>query len=84
MTLTKMRERNEALDTRIYARAAAWILGADRFDARMWQSLEQQAGVETAASESDTASDTPTEPQAGRVTTPRRRGWRVSTPKYME
>jgi phage terminase large subunit GpA-like protein len=80
----KMRERNEALDTRIYARAAAWILGADRFDARMWQSLEKQAGVETAAPKPDAASDTPTEPQAGRVTTPRRRGWRVSTPKYME
>ena len=51
----KMRERNEALDTRVYARAAAWILGADRFDARMWQSLEKQAGVETAAPEPDAA-----------------------------
>jgi len=81
----KMRERNEALDTRIYARAAAWILGADRFDARMWQSLEKQAGVESKAdAEQETAPETPTEPQAGRVTTPRRRGWRVSTPKYME
>ena len=80
----KMRERNEALDIRIYARAAAWILGADRFDARMWQSLEKQAGVETATPEPDAAPETPTEPQAGRVTTPRRRGWRVSTPKYME
>jgi phage terminase large subunit GpA-like protein len=27
----KLRERNEALDTRVYARAAAWIAGADRW-----------------------------------------------------
>ena len=80
----KMRERNEALDTRIYARAAAWILGADRFDARMWQSLEKQAGVESNAAEPEPEPHASTEPQAGRVTTPRRRGWRVSTPKYME
>jgi len=81
----KMRERNEALDCRVYARAAAWILGADRFDGRMWRQLEKQAGVETAAvAASKTEPDTPSEPQAGRVTTPRRRGWRVNTPKYME
>lgn len=80
----KMRERNEALDTRVYARAAAWILGADRFDERMWRQLETQAGVETAVVASETEPDKPTEPQAGRITTPRRRGWRVSTPRYME
>ncbi len=81
----KMRERNEALDTRVYARAAAWILGADRFDERMWRQLETQAGVETAQPTAPTeAAETPAEPQAGRITTPRKRGWRVSTPKYME
>ncbi len=80
----KMRERNEALDTRVYARAAAWILGADRFDERMWQQLEKQAGVETAAVPMDAAPEKPTAPQAGQVTTPRRRGWKISTPRYME
>ena len=80
----KMRERNEALDTRVYARAAAWILGADRFDERMWRQLETQAGVETAAVETETEPDNPAGSQAGRITTPRRRGWRVSTPRYME
>ncbi len=80
----KMRERNEALDTRVYARAAAWILGADRFDERMWRQLEKQAGVETAAVASETEPDKPSETQAGRITTPRKRGWRVSTPKYMD
>ena len=80
----KMRERNEALDTRIYARAAAWILGADRFDERMWRQLEKQAGVETAAIALTAEPEKPTAPEAGRVTTPRRRGWKISTPKYME
>jgi len=80
----KMRERNEALDTRIYARAAAWILGADRFDERMWRQLEKQAGVETVPVAPKPETDGPCEPQAGRITAPRRRGWKISTPKYME
>ena len=40
----KMRERNEALDCRVYARAAAWIAGADRWTEAMWRDLEQQVG----------------------------------------
>ena len=80
----KLRERNEALDTRVYARAAAWILGADRFDERMWRQLEKQADVETAAVAADAAPEKPTAPQAGKVTAPRRRGWKISTPRYME
>ena len=36
----KMRERNEALDCRVYARAAAWIAGADRFPERRWRRME--------------------------------------------
>ena len=80
----KLRERNEALDTRVYARVAAWILGADRFDERMWRQLEKQAGVETVATVAQPETDKATEPQAGRITAPRRRGWKISTPKYME
>jgi phage terminase large subunit GpA-like protein len=80
----KMRERNEALDTRVYARAAAWILGADRFDERMWRQLEKQAGIETAVASQTAEPEKSTEPQAGRIATPRRRGWKISTPKYME
>ena len=38
----KLRERNEALDCRVYARAAAWIAGADRWTEAMWRNLEQQ------------------------------------------
>ena len=41
----KLRERNEALDIRVYARAAAWILGADRWPEARWADLEAQLGV---------------------------------------
>jgi phage terminase large subunit GpA-like protein len=37
----KLRERNEALDCRIYARAAAWIMGLDRWPNAQWQELRQ-------------------------------------------
>jgi phage terminase large subunit GpA-like protein len=40
----KMRERNEALDTRIYCRAAAAQYGLDRFTERHWRALEEQIG----------------------------------------
>ena len=35
-------ERNEQLDTRVYARAAAFVFGADRFTEQHWQQLEQE------------------------------------------
>ena len=41
----KIRERNEALDCYVYARAAAAAAGLDRFEARHWQALERQLGV---------------------------------------
>ncbi len=40
----KLRERNEALDCRVYARAAAWIAGADRWTDEKWRDLEDQLG----------------------------------------
>jgi len=43
----KLRERNEALDCRVYARAAAWILGADRWSDARWEDLERQLLIET-------------------------------------
>jgi phage terminase large subunit GpA-like protein len=42
----KLRERNEALDCRVYARAAAWILGADRWSDARWEELERQLHVD--------------------------------------
>jgi phage terminase large subunit GpA-like protein len=41
----KLRERNEALDCRVYARAAAWITGADRWHERKWAEMERELGV---------------------------------------
>ncbi len=41
----KIRDRNEALDCRVYARAAAWLVGIDWFHERKWKELEQQVGV---------------------------------------
>ena len=37
----KTRERNEALDMAVYARAALWVLGADRYGARFWDRLKR-------------------------------------------
>lgn len=36
----KTRERNEALDCRVYARAAAYIMGLDRFRGSQWEAME--------------------------------------------
>jgi len=40
-----MRPRNEALDCRVYARAAAMDWGLDRMQDKHWQELEQQLGI---------------------------------------
>lgn len=33
----KLRDRNEALDCAVYARAALWLMGADRYGDRFWR-----------------------------------------------
>ena len=43
-----MRERNEALDCYVYARAAAAASGLDRFEDRHWRELEKQLGIASA------------------------------------
>ena len=42
----KLRERNEALDCYVYARAAAAVLGLDRFEERHWLQIERQLGID--------------------------------------
>jgi phage terminase large subunit GpA-like protein len=42
----KLRERNEALDARVYARAAAWIAGLDRWSEARWTEAEREVNVE--------------------------------------
>jgi phage terminase large subunit GpA-like protein len=82
----KLRERNEALDCRVYARAAAWIAGADRWTEAMWRDLESQIGpaneVEREhADDTETASDT----LAGVIRRrPERRARRVFRSSYLD
>ncbi|PKP79241.1 MAG: terminase, partial [Alphaproteobacteria bacterium HGW-Alphaproteobacteria-2] len=66
----KLRERNEALDCRVYARAAAWIAGADRWPEARWDDLEAQFGI--AAQDKNVAGPGSPTP-AQRRTAPRRR-----------
>jgi len=42
----KIRERNKALDCRIYARVAAALSGLDRFTKEQWQTLKNQRSIE--------------------------------------
>jgi len=48
----KVRERNEALDCYVYARAAASAAGLDRFEERHWRELERQLGGAPSPNES--------------------------------
>ncbi len=64
----KLRERNEALDCRVYARAAAWIAGIDRFQERHWRRMEEALGSVAERNDSEDAS-----PPANRTPSPRRR-----------
>jgi phage terminase large subunit GpA-like protein len=81
----KLRERNEALDCRVYARAAAWIAGADRWTEALWRDLEQQVGISEESGE-----DQPAESEAGADSVagvirrrPERRSRRVFRSSYM-
>jgi phage terminase large subunit GpA-like protein len=42
----KTRDRNEALDCRVYARAAASVYGMDRFNEHNWDQLEKHLAIE--------------------------------------
>ena len=61
----KVRERNEALDCRVYARAAVWIAGADRWSEDKWRDLEDQVGPQPADTD-----DTHSNIEAGRLARP--------------
>jgi len=66
----KLRERNEALDCRVYARAAVWIAGADRWSEARWQELEGQFAVSAAIGTDGGSVNAASRPAR---TTPRRR-----------
>ncbi len=71
----KLRERNEALDARVYARAAAWIAGADRWSEAQWAELERQVAIG--------ASDTGTAGAPKRLSRPAPRRRRTLRSSYM-
>jgi len=48
----KMRERNEALDARVYSRAAAAVFGLDRFAERRWVEIERGVAPQRVAQSS--------------------------------
>ena len=69
----KLRERNEALDTRVYARAAAWIAGLDRWPEARWAEAEREVSVATVLSpRARRAAGSPGSPESW---VGRRRGW---------
>jgi phage terminase large subunit GpA-like protein len=62
----KMRERNEALDTRIYARAAASQFGIDRFQEQHWAALEHQMEIRAMATPPPCQAPSPVPPSSAR------------------
>jgi phage terminase large subunit GpA-like protein len=81
----KLRERNEALDCRVYARAAAWIAGADRWTEATWGNLERQvAAPELLEDKQAKKLDAPFASIAGVLRRrPEQRGRRVFRSSYM-
>ncbi len=61
----KLRERNEALDCRVYARAAASSVGIDRFTDAAWDRLERLMGRKNIPDQDSTPqkTDTPKSPR---------------------
>lgn len=55
----KTRDRNEALDCRVYARAASIALGVDRWGDKKWQQLEEQIGIKREQSVGEAISSSP-------------------------
>jgi len=57
------RARNEVLDCRVYARAAAWDLGLDRMQEKHWQNLERQLRVSRPEAKSQKQAPAPAAPK---------------------
>jgi len=79
----KLRERNEALDCAVLARAALWLLGADRYGDRFWQQLRDQIAdaplrvseVPAAGNVADPPPPSQAAPALAASDTQRPRGW---------
>ena len=71
----KMRERNEGLDCRVYARAAAARVGLDRFQEKHWRVVAERMGVPMSPAPKPTQQQAPAQQQ---IPAQPRRGRRVS------
>jgi phage terminase large subunit GpA-like protein len=71
----KLRERNEALDIRVYARAAAWIAGIDRWSEERWVEAEREVRVEAEPAARPRRSAQPGPTSSPHAWLARRRGW---------
>ena len=60
----KMRERNEALDCRVYARAAASRVGIDRYQEKHWRATEERLGLQSKSQRSASSRPQPPAPPA--------------------
>jgi len=58
----KTRERNEALDCYVYARAAAAVEGLDRFGDRHWREMERSLGLDEPVKPRSSEDDQPKPP----------------------
>ncbi len=63
----KMRERNEALDCRVYARAAAARVGVDRFQEKHWAEFERRVAHPSPRTEKQPQQKAPPEQPRNRV-----------------
>lgn len=58
----KTRPRNEALDTWVYARAAAFMLGMDRYQEHHWANLEKSLGMVPVPASVSAQTENPAQP----------------------
>jgi len=79
----KMRERNEALDCYVYARAAASAAGLDRFEERHWRELERQLGVDPPPLDTEEAAPPEATPRGGLVVSLHPQGRRVIKSRWL-
>jgi phage terminase large subunit GpA-like protein len=76
----KLRERNEALDCAVLARAALWLLGADRYGERFWTRLREEVANAPLTDSAPPAAPLPqaSEPPTAAPEPLRPRGWLTS------
>lgn len=72
----KKRDRNEALDCHVYARAAAFVEGIDRWTNRKWRLVEESLGLVESGAEPSPDPESPPQKPARRRAKKKRRGAR--------